>query len=114
MINRIQNNCLHNICVYCVFIYTYTQYTHIQYIMYTKTFILDVINHRPALIVSKVVVKFRYWVGFEMQNMCFICTNKQPLDFLYSRCANKQLVKSENWSLYCSVMEFLFSFFFSL
>ncbi len=101
-------------CVLCIYIYIIHIHSTHTYIMYTIFFIWDAISRRPALIVSKVVVKFRYWVGFEMENMCFICTNKQPLDFLYSRCANKQLVKSENWSLYCSVMEFLFSLFFSL
>ncbi len=68
------------------------------------------INHHPSLRVSKVVVKFRYWVGLEMQNMCFICSNKHPLDCIYSTCANKHLVESENWSLYCSFTDFLISF----
>ncbi len=70
---------------------------------------LIVINRRPSLIVSKVVVKFRYWVGLEMQNMRFICSNKHPLDCIYSTCANKQLVESENWSLYCSFTDFFIS-----
>ncbi len=36
-----------------------------------------------------------------MQNMCFVSTSQ----YINSRDANKQLVNSENWSLYYSVTE---------
>ncbi len=34
-----------------------------------------------------------------MQNMCFISTNNQPI-YINNMHANKQLVNSEDWSLY--------------
>ncbi len=46
------------------------------------------------LIGSKVIVKFRYWVGLgimAMQNMCFISSK-----YVNNRHANKQLVNTEN------------------
>ncbi len=36
-----------------------------------------------------------------MQNMCFVSTSQ----YVNSRDANKQLVNSENWSLYYSEMQ---------
>ncbi len=38
-----------------------------------------------------------------MQNMCFISTNKKPL-YVNNKHATKQLVNSENWSLYTNVL----------
>ncbi len=76
-----------------------------HFILRSNSHYYQTITIRCLLIVSKVVVKFRYWLGLGvlnmvLQNMCFIHTNKKLLYINNRHANNKQLVNIENWSLY--------------